>query len=97
MLYNAYVWQQRLTAPGRATSASTARALESLPAPLAGLAGARRFRAACQIVASARPTHVRPDWGIDSVVVEGRVTEVDVTARALDTVRHRAALREARR
>jgi poly(3-hydroxybutyrate) depolymerase len=77
VLYNAYVWQQRLTAPGRAASAVAARALGSLPAPLAGLPGTRRFRAACQIVASARPTHVRPEWGIDSVVVDGRVTEVD--------------------
>ena len=96
MLYNAYVWQQRLTAPGRAASAWTARALETLPAPLAGLAGTRRLRAACQVMASARPTHVRPDWGIDSVVVDGRVTEVDATARDLDAVRQRAALRQAR-
>ena len=77
VLYNAYMWQQRLTAPGRAASAWTAQALETLPAPLAGLAGTRRFRAACQVVASARPTHVRPDWGIDSVMVDGRVAEVD--------------------
>ena len=77
VLYNGYVWQQRLTAPGRAASAFAARALGGLPAPLADLSGTRRFRAACQVVASARPTHVRPDWGIDSVVVDGRVTEVD--------------------
>ena len=78
MLYKAYVWQQRLATPGRAASAWTARALEGLPAPLAGHAGTRALRAACQVVASARPTHVRPEWGIDSVMVEGRVTEVDV-------------------
>ena len=76
MLYNAYEWQQRLTAPGRAASEWTARVLESLPTPLAGHPGTRAVRAACQVVASARPTHVRPDWGIDSVVVDGRVTEV---------------------
>jgi poly(3-hydroxybutyrate) depolymerase len=76
MLYKAYIWQQRLTTPARTASALTARALESLPAPLAGLSATRAFRAACQVVASARPTHVRPDWGIDSVVVDGRVTEV---------------------
>jgi poly(3-hydroxybutyrate) depolymerase len=78
VLYNAYVWQQRLTAPGRAASARVARSLETLPAPLAGLAGTRRFRAACQVMAAASPTHVRPDWDIDSVVVDGRVTAVDV-------------------
>jgi poly(3-hydroxybutyrate) depolymerase len=27
---------------------------------------------------SAQPTHVRPDWGIDSAVVRGEVTEVEV-------------------
>jgi poly(3-hydroxybutyrate) depolymerase len=50
--------------------------MEGLPAPVAGLPGSRRLKAACQIVASARPTHVRPHWGIDSVAVEGRTTEV---------------------
>ncbi len=84
MLYTAYEWQQRLTAPARTTSALAARALEALPAPLAGLPGPRRLRAACRIVADARPTHVRPDWGIDSVVVDGRAAEV-VVESALST------------
>jgi poly(3-hydroxybutyrate) depolymerase len=84
VLYTAYEWQQRLTAPARTTSALAARALEALPAPLAGLPGPRRLRAACRIVADARPTHVRPDWGIDSVVVDGRAAEV-VVESALST------------
>jgi poly(3-hydroxybutyrate) depolymerase len=84
VLYTAYQWQQRLTAPARTTSALTARALEALPAPLAGLPGARRVRAACRIVADARPTHVRPDWGIDAVEVDGWTAEVVVDA-ALST------------
>ena len=78
MLYTAYQWQQRLTAPVRTTSALTARALEALPAPLAGLPGPRRVRAACRMVADARPTHVRPDWGIDSVEVDGWPVDVAV-------------------
>jgi poly(3-hydroxybutyrate) depolymerase len=78
VLYTAYEWQQRLTAPARTTSALAARALEALPAPLAALPGPRRVRAACRIVADARPTHVRPDWGIDSVDVAGRTAEVVV-------------------
>ncbi|SDN75589.1 polyhydroxyalkanoate depolymerase [Geodermatophilus sp. DSM 45219] len=78
MLYTAYQWQQRLTAPARTTTALTARALEALPAPLAALPAARRVRAACRIVADARPTHVRPEWGIDSVDVDGRPAEVAV-------------------
>jgi len=76
MLYTAYEWQRRLSAPARTTSALTARALEGLPAPLAALPGPRRVRALCQIVAGARPTHDRPDWGIDSVPVDGVETEV---------------------
>lgn len=80
MLYTAYEWQQRLTAPARTTSALTARAIESLPRPLAGLPGPRRLRAACRIVADARPTHVRPEWGIDEVAVGGAPTPVEVTA-----------------
>ena len=79
MLYTAYQWQQRLTTPVRTTSALTARALEALPAPLAGLPGSRRVRAACRMVADARPTHVRPDWGIDAVEVDGRSTGVEVS------------------
>jgi poly(3-hydroxybutyrate) depolymerase len=76
VLYTAYEWQRRLTAPAQRTSALTARALEALPAPLAGLPGPRRLRAACRLVADARPTHVRPDWGIDAVDVDGRRAEV---------------------
>src|SRR4051812_13370243 len=33
MLYTAYEWQRRLSAPARTTSALTARALEGLPTP----------------------------------------------------------------
>ena len=78
MLYTAYEWQQRLTAPARATSDLTARAIESLPAPLAALPGPRRLRAACRIAAAAHPTHVRPDWGIDTADVGGRAVPVTV-------------------
>ena len=78
MLYTAYEWQRRLTAPVRTTSTVTLRALDALPAPLVRSPGTRRLRAACHVVAGARPTHVRPDWGIDSVVVDGEPTDVDV-------------------
>jgi poly-beta-hydroxyalkanoate depolymerase len=78
MLYTAYEWQRRLSSPALTTSERLARTLQGLPAPVAGLAGARRLKAACEIVASARPTHVRPDWGIESVVVDGRLSDVDV-------------------
>ena len=80
MLYTAYEWQRRLSAPARTTSALTARALEGLPTPLAALPGPRRVKAVCEIVARARPTHVRPDWGIDSVPVDGVPTDVHTQA-----------------
>lgn len=84
MIYTAYEWQRRLTAPARTTSAIMTRALAGLPAPLADLPGTRRVRAACQIMASAHPTHVRPDWGIDEAVVDGAVAKTEVRA-ALST------------
>src|SRR5688500_5380252 len=79
MLYPAYEWQQRLTDPARTAAAWTAQALEGLPGPLAGLSSPRRLRAACRIAAGAWPTHARPDWGIDSVVVDGQATQVEAT------------------
>jgi poly(3-hydroxybutyrate) depolymerase len=78
MLYTAYEWQRRLSTPARTTSEFLARTLHGLPAPVAGLAGPRRLKAACEIMGSARPTHVRPDWDIASVMVEGRLSDVDV-------------------
>src|SRR4051794_4639018 len=78
MLYTAYEWQRRLTGPTVATSALVARALGGLPAPLASTRGPRRLRAACQVVSGARPTHVRPDWRIDAVTVDGQMADVDV-------------------
>ena len=78
MLHTAYKWQQRSTTPARAASALTTRALDGLPAPVSRLPGVRRLRAACQIAAAARPTHVRPAWDIDSAHVAGRAVAVDV-------------------
>ena len=78
MLYTAYEWQRRLSGPTVAASHRIARALGGLPAPLASMGGPRRLRAACQVVSGARPTHVRPDWRIDSVTVDGLVTDVDI-------------------
>jgi poly(3-hydroxybutyrate) depolymerase len=91
VLYPVYELQKRLTAPALTGSALMTQALDSLPAPLAGLPVSRRLRAACQIVAGARPTHDRPDWDIDSVVVDGQVTEVDIRpgpSTPFATVRH---------
>ena len=75
MLYAAYELQRRLTSPAVAVSERTARVLNALPAPLVA-PGVRHLRAACDIVAHARPTHDKPAFGIDSVPVAGRPAEV---------------------
>ena len=78
MLYTAYELQRRLASPLVAASAKTAQTLNALPSPLVG-PGIRHVRAACDIVAHARPTHDRPPFGIDAVRV-GATTAV-VTER----------------
>jgi polyhydroxyalkanoate depolymerase len=91
MLYSTYQLQRRLGRPVRATSGLTARALDALPSPVASMRGVRQLRAACDIVTRARPTHYRPDWGIDSVQVGDQVAEVmptPVTTTPFATLLH---------
>jgi poly(3-hydroxybutyrate) depolymerase len=91
MIYTAYEWQRRLTAPARTTSELVERTLGRLPAPVSALPASRRIRAACQIVAASRPSHVRPAWGVESVEVEGRtaaVAEQSVLTTPFATLRH---------
>jgi poly(3-hydroxybutyrate) depolymerase len=78
MLYPAYEWHRRLTEPARLSSKLLHRTLSGLPAPLAQLPGTRRLKAVSEVVAGARPTHVRPDWGIDSVTIAGESVQVAV-------------------
>ncbi|HZB21473.1 MAG TPA: polyhydroxyalkanoate depolymerase [Blastococcus sp.] len=91
MLYSTYQLHRRLGRPVRAASGLTARALHALPAPAASLPPVRQLRAACDIVARARPTHYRPDWGIEAVDVDGRLAEVvqqPVTTTPFATLLH---------
>jgi poly(3-hydroxybutyrate) depolymerase len=76
MLYTAYEMNRRVGAPVVAASELTARALHALPGPLARTPGLRHVRAACEIVAKARPTHDRPAFGIASVTVGDREADV---------------------
>ena len=76
MLYTAYELNRRAGAPVVAASELTARALHALPAPLAKTPAVRHVRAACDILAKARPTHDRPPFGIESVRAGGRDVEV---------------------
>jgi poly(3-hydroxybutyrate) depolymerase len=69
VLYTAYELNRRAGAPAVAASQLTAKALHALPAPLARTPAVRHLRAACDIVAKARPTHDRPEFGIDMVSV----------------------------
>lgn len=78
MLYPAYEWQRRLSEPVRMSSKLLHRTLSGLPAPVAQLAGTRGLKAVSEIVAGTRPTHVRPDWGIDSVTIAGESVPVAV-------------------
>src|SRR3954466_10486226 len=68
MFYTAYDLQRRLASPLVTASGKTARALSALPPSLSAPA-IRHVRAACDIVAHARPTHDRPPFGIDAVPV----------------------------
>ena len=76
MLYTAYELNRRAGAPVVAASDLTARALHALPGPLARTPGVRHARAACEILAKARPTHDRPAFGIPTVQVDGRDADV---------------------
>jgi poly(3-hydroxybutyrate) depolymerase len=76
MLYTAYEFNRRAGAPVVAASQLTARALHALPGRLVRAPGVRHVRAACDIVAHARPTHDRPAFGIDAVLVDGRTAAV---------------------
>ncbi|MGY1988025.1 polyhydroxyalkanoate depolymerase [Blastococcus sp. SYSU DS0669] len=76
MLYSAYQWNRRATAPLLTASQLTARALEAVPAPLARTPALRHVRAACDVLGHARPTHDRPAFGIDSVLIDNEPVAV---------------------
>jgi poly(3-hydroxybutyrate) depolymerase len=76
MLYTAYELNRRAGAPVVVASQLTARALQSLPGRLGSARGVRHLRAACDVITHARPTHDRPAFGIDAVLVDGRTAAV---------------------
>ena len=91
MLYTAYDVQRRAAEPVLAVTELAARALHALPSPLAAAPGVRQVRAVCEILARARPTHERPAFGIDRVLVGEREVEVverPVTATPFATLLH---------
>lgn len=80
MLYNAYQTYADLTQPGSSLAELTASAIAGSPS-LSASEGMRAVRAACEVAALARLTHLRPPFGIDELVVDGmpvRVTEEEV-------------------
>src|SRR5688572_24007992 len=76
MLYTAYEWNRRAGAPVMAATKLAARTLQALPAPLARTPAVRHARAACDVLGNARPTHDRPAFGIESVLVDGETVDV---------------------
>jgi polyhydroxyalkanoate depolymerase len=76
MLYAAYEFNRRAGAPAVAATQMTARALHALPGPLRRAPGLRHVRAACDVLAHARPTHDRPAFGIGVVQVDGTAAVV---------------------
>ncbi|MGY1591340.1 polyhydroxyalkanoate depolymerase [Geodermatophilus sp. SYSU D00708] len=91
MLYTAYEWNRRASTPVVTASGLTARALSTLPTALSGRTAVRHLRAACDIVARARPTHHRPEYGIDVVPVGDRLADVreePLTATPFATLLH---------
>ena len=76
MLYTAYEFNRKAGAPVVAASQLTAQALHALPGPLGRAPGVRHVRAACDVLARARPTHDRPEYGIEAVPVDGATAVV---------------------
>jgi polyhydroxyalkanoate depolymerase len=76
MLYTAYELNRRAGAPLVAASRLTAQALQALPGPLGRAPGLRHVRAAFDVLAHARPTHDRPEFGIEAVPVDGTTAVV---------------------
>jgi poly(3-hydroxybutyrate) depolymerase len=76
MLYTAYELNLRAGAPLVAASRLTAQALQALPGPMVNAPGVRYVRAACDVLAHARPTHARPAFGIEAVPVDGTTATV---------------------
>ena len=86
MLYHAYQAQSDLLWPLRAWVRATAPLLDQ--PPLRRLA--RRAAAACAVVDLAEVTHQRPDWGMDTVEMDGNpvpVSEQEVLRTPFATLR----------
>lgn len=77
LLYSAYHANGAFMAPARASTAAAVRLMQSAPAALQDSAIARHLDAVGSLVSGARLTHRRPDFGIDSVTVDGVETAVE--------------------
>lgn len=90
MLYKTYEINRLAGAPVIASSRLVSRGLSASPA-LGRQPGLRHVRALCEVVSRARPTHTRPAFGIESVVVDGElvpVRERAVSATPFATLLH---------
>src|SRR5690242_9178588 len=72
MLYDAYQAHSDLMAPTRTVAGLGLRALQGLNAAQPCNLFVRNLSASLALIADTRLTHVRPPFGIDTVVVDGR-------------------------
>jgi poly(3-hydroxybutyrate) depolymerase len=72
MLYQSYQAYVDVMSPIRGMARSAVAAFDQARPEAAGNDSARRLSAACELLALARLTHERPDFGIASVTVGGR-------------------------
>ena len=75
MLYYAYQLHMDVFDPLRLAASGAARLMEAFSGADA-VGGWRRVQAACEILSRARFTHVRPEFGIDSIVIDGEPVSV---------------------
>jgi polyhydroxyalkanoate depolymerase len=92
LLYEGYQAERDLTAPVRAAAGLTRWALGELPTPLSSWPLVRGLSAVSEMVARSALTHVRPPYGIESVVAEGgeevAVREVPEVVTPFGTLLH---------
>jgi poly(3-hydroxybutyrate) depolymerase len=91
MLYKAYEARRRLSTPVWGAAEAQSRLLRALPTGLATTSAVRAGLAMSELVATLKPTHRRPRFGIDSVVMAGEpvaVTEHAVHSTPFGTLLH---------
>ena len=91
MIYQAYEARRALATPLYRMAAISSQTLSRVPEPWASAPSVRTGRAVSETVAAWQLTHRRPQFGIDSVLVDGKevaVREETVTSTPFGRLRH---------